>query len=158
MAKAAPLGPPMMRSALRCRSSITCRIAESDYRNLDRVYIPLDTLADTGQLGAKRSVPSEPRRHCSHASASSPAVPAISCISSRPFSASIDDTRLALEVAVIQTLAERLVGLLSRRDPLSERVHLGKTEVAGFGLLGLLWGATRRVGRVLAAGHKPQDA
>jgi len=77
---------------------------------------------------------------------------------SRPFSAAIDDTRLALEVAVIQTLAERLVALLSRRDPLSERVHLGKAGVAGFGLLGLLWGATRRVGRVRAAGRKPQDA
>ena len=67
-------------------------------------------------------------------------------------------SRLALEVAVIQTYAERLVGLLRRRDPLSERVHLGKAGVAGFGLLGLLWGATRRVGRVFAAGHKPQDA
>jgi hypothetical protein len=41
---------------------------------------------------------------------------------------------------------------------LSENVHLGKAGVAGFGLLGLLWGATRRVGRVFAAGHKPQDA
>jgi hypothetical protein len=77
---------------------------------------------------------------------------------SRPFSAGIDDMRLALEVAVIQTFAERLVGLLGRRDPLSERVHLGKAGVAGFGLLGLLWGASRRVGRVFAAGHKPQDA
>ncbi len=128
-----------------------------DYRNLDRVYVPLDTLADKGSsveaLGAERA---------------SPAL--LACIRtltsrtgdllhrSRPFSASIADSRLALEVAVIQTLAERLTGLLSRRDPLSERVHLGKTEVAGFGLFGLLWGATGRVGRVLAAGHKPQDA
>ncbi len=63
-----------------------------------------------------------------------------------------------MEVAVIQTLAERLVLLLSRRDPLSERVHLGKAGVAGYGLLGLLWGATRRVGRVFAAGPKTQDA
>ena len=77
---------------------------------------------------------------------------------SRPFSAGIDDPRLALEVAVIQTYAERLVGLLSRRDPLSERVHLSKAGVAGLGILGLLWGATRRVGRFLAAGRKPQDA
>ena len=77
---------------------------------------------------------------------------------SRPFSAAIDDTRLALEVAVIQTMAERLVALLGARDPLSERVHLGKAGVAGFGLLGLIWGATRRVGRIFAASHKPQDA
>ncbi|HKC30132.1 MAG TPA: squalene synthase HpnC [Burkholderiales bacterium] len=128
-----------------------------DYRNLDRVYIPLDALAEAGAgvdaLGAERA-----------------SAGLIGCIrklarrtgallrQSRPFSAAIDDTRLALEVAVIQTLAERLVALLSRRDPLSERVHLGKAGVAGFGLLGLLWGATRRVGRVRAAGRKPQDA
>jgi hypothetical protein len=59
---------------------------------------------------------------------------------------------------VIQTFAERLVGVLSRRDPLSERVHLGKAGVAGFGLLGLLWGAGSRVGRMFPARHKPQDA
>ena len=128
-----------------------------DYRNLDRVYIPLDVLAETGaslgDLGADRASPG-----------------LLACIrrlagrtgallgDSKPFSASIDDTRLALEVAVIQTFAEQLVRLLSRRDPLSERVHLGKAGVAGFGTLGLLWGASRRVGRVFAAGHRPQDA
>jgi len=41
---------------------------------------------------------------------------------------------------------------------LNERVHLGKAGVAGFGVLGLLWGATRRVGRAFAAGHTTQDA
>jgi len=128
-----------------------------DYRNLDRVYIPLDVLAETGtslgELGADRASPG-----------------LLACIrrlagrtgallrDSKPFSASIDDIRLALEVAVIQTFAEQLVRLLSRRDPLSERVHLGKAGVAGFGILGLLWGASRRVGRVFAAGHRPQDA
>jgi hydroxysqualene synthase len=128
-----------------------------DYRDLDRVYIPLDAFAEAGagveSLGAEHA---------------SPAL--LACIrklarrtagllgDSRPFSGSIDDIRLALEVAVIQTYAERLVGVLGRRDPLSERVHLGKAGVASFGLLGLLWGATRRVGRVFAAGHKPQDA
>jgi hydroxysqualene synthase len=128
-----------------------------DYRDLDRVYIPLDAFAEAGAgveaLGEE---------------CASPAL--LACIrtlarrtagllgDSRPFSGSIDDIRLALEVAVIQTYAERLVGVLGRRDPLSERVHLGKAGVAGFGLLGLLWGATRRVGRVFAAGHKPQDA
>jgi hypothetical protein len=66
--------------------------------------------------------------------------------------------RLALEVSVIQTYAERLVALLDGRDPLSERVHLGKAGVAGYGVLGLLWGVTRRLGRALAAGRKPQDA
>jgi hydroxysqualene synthase len=129
----------------------------SDYRKLDRVYIPLDVFADMGSAVAALA-----------AERASPAL--LACIhklarrtgellrSSRPFSAAIQDTRLALEVAVIQTMAERLVLLLSRRDPLSERVHLGKAGVAGYGLLGLLWGATRRVGRVFAAGPKTQDA
>jgi hydroxysqualene synthase len=128
-----------------------------DHRDLDRVYIPLDAFAESGatvdELGAARA---------------SPAL--LACIRklasrtgellrvSRPFSPSIADTRLALEVAVIQTFAERLVGVLSKRDPLSERVHLGKAGVAGFGLLGLLWGATSRVSRMFPARHKPQDA
>jgi squalene synthase HpnC len=128
-----------------------------DYRDLDRVYIPLDAFAESGakveELAAERA---------------SPAL--LACIqalalrtghllrASRSFSAGIGDTRLALEVAVIQTFAEHLTGLLERRDPLSERVHLGKAGVAGFGLLGLLWGASRRVGRAFAVGPKPQDA
>jgi hydroxysqualene synthase len=129
-----------------------------DYRDLDRVYIPLDVLATTGarveELGA------DP--------ASAALLDAVHRLArrtgddllrdSRPFSAGIEDARLALEVAVIQTFAERLAAVLARRDPLSQRVHLGKAGVAGFGLVGLIWGATRRAGRLLAAGHRPQDA
>jgi squalene synthase HpnC len=128
-----------------------------DYRHLDRVYIPLDVLAETGtsvgELGADRA--SSGLLACIRRLAGRTGV---LLRDSRPFSASIEDTRLALEVAVIQTFAQRLVRLLSRRDPLSERVHLGKAGVAGFGILGLLWGASRRVGRVFAAGQRPQDA
>ena len=128
-----------------------------DYRELDRVYIPLDGLAETGatvaDLGAPRATAG--LLECIHKLADRTGG---LLRHSRPFTVGIEDSRLALEVAVIQTFAERLVGVLMRRDPLSERVHLGKAGVAGFGLLGLLWGATRRVGRVLAAGHKPQDA
>jgi len=128
-----------------------------DYRELDRVYIPLDGLAESGatvaDLGAPRA--SAGLLECIHKLADRTGG---LLRHSRPFTVGIEDSRLALEVAVIQTFAERLVGVLTRGDPLSERVHLGKAGVAGFGLLGLLWGATRRVGRVLAAGHKPQDA
>jgi hydroxysqualene synthase len=128
-----------------------------DYRDLDRIYIPLDAFAAAGssvnELSAERASPA--------------LLAAVRQLARRtgdllresaPFSASIEDARLALEVAVIQTYAERLVTLLSVRDPLSERVHLGKAGVAGYGVLGLLWGATRRVGRLFAAGRKPQDA
>jgi squalene synthase HpnC len=128
-----------------------------DYRQLNRVYIPLDVFAETDanvdELGAGHA--SARLLQCIHQLASRTGV---LLRDSKAFSASIEDTRLALEVAVIQTFAERLVRLLTQRDPLSERVHLGKAGIAGFGVLGLLWGATRRVGRVLAAGQKTQDA
>jgi hydroxysqualene synthase len=123
-----------------------------DYRNLDRVYLPLDALAEAGagveSLGGARATPG-----------------LLACIhrlarrtgdllrDSRPFCAGIADTRLALEVAVIQRLAQRLVGLLGRRDPLTDRVHLGKAGVAGFGLLGIVSGGVRRIGRLLPTGQ-----
>jgi squalene synthase HpnC len=129
----------------------------ADYRNLDRVYIPLDVLAESGAvvegLGVERASPA--------------LLDAIHRLArrtadllrrSRPFSASIEDARLGLEVAVIQSLAERLVSLLSRRDPLSQRVHLDLPGVAWFGLLGLARGTIGRAGRLFAAGQKPQDA
>jgi squalene synthase HpnC len=122
-----------------------------DYRNLDRVYLPLDALAQAGagveSLGGACATPA-----------------LLACIhrlarrtgdllrDSRPFCAGIADTRLALEVAVIQRLAQRLVGLLSRRDPLCARVHLGKAGVAGFGLLGIVSGGVRRIGRLWPTG------
>ena len=117
-----------------------------DYRALDRVYIPRDAFAASGaaveSLGAERASPA--------------LLDAIRPLARRTGQL-LRESR-PLEVAVIQTFAERLVGVLTRRDPLSERVHLGKAGVAGFGLVGLLWGASRRVGRIFAASHKPQDA
>ena len=128
-----------------------------DYRNLDRVYIPIDAFAEAGivvdALGAPRAAPA--LRACIRRLARRTG----SLLrESSPFSSQIDDMRLALEVAVIQRLAERLVALLGRSDPLSECVHLGKAGVASFALLGLVSGAFRRVGRLLPTGHKPQDA
>ena len=49
---------------------------------------------------------------------------------SRPFHRQIGDGRLALEVDLIQTLAEDLNVMLTRRDPLSENVHHSKTDIA----------------------------
>ncbi len=128
-----------------------------DYRNLNRIYIPLDALGESGvaveALGASRATPA--LRACiAHLARRTGG---LLCKSS-PFSSQINDTRLGLEVAVIQRLAERLIALLGRRDPLCERVHLGKAGVASFALLGLMSGAVRRVGRILPAGPKPQDA
>jgi squalene synthase HpnC len=117
-----------------------------DLRDLDRVYVPLDALAAAGtDVEAIR------------ASRASPAL--LACLhglaqrtggllrESSVFSPQIKDFRLAMEVSLIQTLAERLVVLLEARDPLSERVHLGKGSVAAIGLAGIvrsIFGRLRR--------------
>jgi squalene synthase HpnC len=130
---------------------------KKDYRDLDRVYVPLDALAAAGaaveDLGKDASPPA--LRQCLRTLA----VRTGGLLDrSASFSASIRDARLALEVAVIQTLARRLVALLTARDPLGERVHLTKPGVAGAGLLGLLNGALGRIGRRFAASQKPRNA
>lgn len=100
-----------------------------DRRNLDRVYIPLDTGVRIADLDAP---------------AASPALRAIITglvartrgllAQSAGFSRMIRDRRLAAEVAVIQRLAESLCDRLERRDPLSENVHHGKAEAAWIAL------------------------
>ncbi len=115
-----------------------------DYRDLDRVYIPLDTLTDSGasveMLGAPQAPP--PLRRCIHDLA---ARTDMLLQESRAFSGQIKDLRLSLEVSIIHTAAEKLTQFLRTRDPLSERVHLSKFGFAGMGLLGLARGAFGRL-------------
>src|SRR5208283_3046546 len=51
--------------------------------------------------------------------------------------AEVRDFRLCLETAVIGRLARRLNSLLLSRDPLSERVHLGKPSALAWSGIGL---------------------
>jgi len=75
------------------------------------------------------------------------------------FAAAIADWRLSLEVSVINTLAHRLTRILRRRDPLSEKVHLGMAGIAGATAFAILHGASHRIGRRLAAAaQKPRGA
>ena len=117
-----------------------------DFRDLDRVYVPLDALAAAGagvdELGAARASPQ--LAACLHGLARRTAG---LLAESRPFAARIADTRLALEVAVIQAAAERLTALLARRDPLAERVHLGKAGTAATALGALVKGFSTRLFR-----------
>jgi hydroxysqualene synthase len=117
-----------------------------DYRTLDRVYIPRDALAaedvkiealGEGQAsrGLRTVIEGLARRTASLLD------------ESRPFADRIVDRRLALEVGVIQTLAESLVQRLMRRDPLSERVHHRPVEAAALALLGSAGVAVRRLAR-----------
>jgi hydroxysqualene synthase len=129
-----------------------------DYRNLDRVYVPQDALAASGAsveaLGGERASPA--LLDCLHTLA----VRTEQLLrESDGFAAAIADTRLGLEVAVINTLAHRLTRILETRDPLSERVHLPLPAVAGITLLAILGGASRRLGRRFsAAAQKPRGA
>jgi squalene synthase HpnC len=130
---------------------------KKDYLALDRVYVPLDALAAAGasveELGQERS--SGPLRACLRGLA---ARTGQLLDRSASFSASIDDFRLALEVAVIQALARRLVTILKERDPLSQRVHLGKAGVATIALFGLLSGTAGRVNHFVSAPGKARSA
>jgi phytoene/squalene synthetase len=99
-----------------------------DYKSLNRVYVPLDALAAAGasveDLGKDRA--SAPLRQCLHGLA----VRTEALFNeSKLFSAEVKDFRLGLEIAVIQSFAGRIVGLLRERDPLSERVHLSPLEL-----------------------------
>jgi hydroxysqualene synthase len=101
----------------------------ADYRSLDRVYIPLDALAAQGigvdALAFDKASPA--LRACLDA-----LVARTSTLLGQSYGleANVADTRLACEISVIQSLAGRLLNVLRKRDPLSERVHLTKGEAA----------------------------
>jgi hydroxysqualene synthase len=100
----------------------------SDYRRLDRVYVPLDALL-------ARNVPVEalaaPKASadllaCLHGLAGKTKA----LLGAAELSRGIKDLRLSLEVAAIERLAQKLVQMLLTRDPLSQPVHLSKSAFA----------------------------
>lgn len=104
-----------------------------DYRDLGRVYIPLDALEAADEtvdaLAKDRSSPAL------RAVVQSLAQRTLLLLSdARPFASRIRDMRLATEVSVIQRLAEDLARRLVRRDPLSQRVHHRAGEALGLAL------------------------
>ena len=117
----------------------------ADYRNLDRVYIPLDALAACGvtieALGAAKASP-ELRRCLAGLAERTEAL----LQKGEALPGIVEDSRLALELSVIQTLAQRLTRMLMQRDPLSERVHLGKLGVAGISLVAVFKAISHRAG------------
>jgi squalene synthase HpnC len=129
----------------------------ADYRNLDRVYVPLDAFAAAGatveQLGAGRATPE--LRACLLALTNRTA-PLLE--QSTELRGQVQDLRLSLEISVIQAYARRIVELLRKRDPLSEKVHLKKAQFAGIGLAAIAAGLIRRIGRPRSAARAPQDA
>ncbi len=127
----------------------------TDYRQLDRVYIPLDALSAQGigveALGEARAGPA--LRQCiqglvAHTGAL--------LQESRGLAPNVGDTRLSLEISVIQSLAIRLLTILSVRDPLSESVHLTKTEAAVTAASGTARALLSRVARTVVPAHRYQ--
>ena len=104
-----------------------------DFKALDRVYIPADALAAHGakieMLGGARAT-SELRATIVDLAQRTRSLLA----ESAAFPAQVRDVRLAMNVAAIQRLAEKLTDGLLVRDPLSEKVHASK---AGFILTAL---------------------
>jgi squalene synthase HpnC len=129
-----------------------------DYRNLDRVYLPLDILEHNGAkvedlarataTPALKAVIAELAERCLGLLREGSALPDL-----------VADTRLSLEISAIHRLAMKLAEGLRRRDPLSETVHHGKAGFAAIALAAAVGTLIRRpfrrhgVGR-LAAGTR----
>lgn len=98
----------------------------ADYRNLNRVYLPLDILSRHGaaveSLAAPRASPE--LLGCLYDLA---ARTEILLHDSRELPDIVGDKRLGMEISAIRALAARLINILRERDPLSEPVHLAKT-------------------------------
>jgi hypothetical protein len=112
----------------------------------DRVYLPQDALAAHGatiEMLAQESAPPLLLATIRDLNEKTGRLLA----QSRPFADLIDDTRLAMEVGAIQTLAEQLVARLAVADPLRDKVHDAKFSFALKGAVGALGALLRRISR-----------
>jgi len=120
-----------------------------DYRALDRVYLPLDMLRARGakveDLAAVKAAPELRAALRDIAEKTKEMMPA-----AEKLPLSVKDWRLALETGVIVRLAQKLLALLTARDPLSERVHLTKPEMAVQGLRAMAATAAARRTRAVS--------
>ena len=118
----------------------------ADFRDLNRVYIPLDAFA---AAGLSPEALGEPRSSTALLSVIRGLADRTSRLlrQAAVFPGQIEDTRLGLEVAVIHRLAATLTGRLQRYDPLSQRVHLTRSGFAAVGALGFLQGLLGRLWR-----------
>lgn len=108
-----------------------------DYRELDRIYIPQDMLTANGGNTAdlSRDKSSEGLKKTQQAMLDKLDV---MMEQARKLPSCVPDVRLKCETSVICVLAEQLIALLRKRDPLCENVKLSKLSVAAAGMKGLL--------------------
>ncbi len=111
-----------------------------DYRELNRVYLPRDWMAAAGTgveaLGERRSPPALRRVLDLCLDATDGLLRQAGGLPGQ-----LRNFRFAMEAAVIVAVAHKLSAELRRRDPLTERVVLGKAQFAAC--------AARGIGRVL---------
>ena len=101
--------------------------AQDDYRKLDRVYLPMDWMAkESVEVTELETVATSPalRRVFDLTLESVERL----MIDARALPLGLYSKRLAMESAAIVRIAERLIGHLRRRDLLTQRVELTKTE------------------------------
>jgi len=126
-----------------------------DYLVLDRVYIPLDALSASGATveALKDDRASPALRDCLRG-----LVARTSTLldESRGLEPKVSDTRLALEISVIQSLAGQLLAMLMVRDPLAERVHLTKAEALATAVNGGGRAILRRMLRTMTPAQRYQ--
>jgi phytoene/squalene synthetase len=126
-----------------------------DYLALDRVYIPLDALSASGATveALKDDRASPALRDCLRG-----LVARTSTLldESRGLEPKVGDTRLALEISVIQSLAGQLLAMLMVRDPLAERVHLTKAEALATAVNGGGRAILRRMLRTMTPAQRYQ--
>jgi squalene synthase HpnC len=107
-----------------------------DYRELDRVYLPLDILsireARVEDLSHEKSTPNLRNALNEMLNRLGPMLK-----DARNLPREIPDIRLKAETSIICALAERLVDLLLRRDPLCDNVKLSKPSILWATAIGL---------------------
>jgi len=116
-----------------------------DFRDLDRVYVPLDALTaaglEVGALGGREASPA-----LRGVIAGLAARTQVLLAEAAPLSGAVRDTRLALEIGVIHALAASLARRLRVRDPLAGGVHHRPWEAFGVALAGAGATAVSRLG------------
>jgi squalene synthase HpnC len=119
-----------------------------DYRELDRVYLPLDCFAASGaeveELAAAQASPellgclATVRAHTAGLLPEAAGLPQ-----------TVRNLRLAAETSVIVALARTMLDYLAARDPLRQRVRLSKAQAASAAARGLAAAALTSLARVL---------
>jgi squalene synthase HpnC len=108
---------------------------QDDYRQLDRIYLPLDWMDQEGAAVAELDgVAAKPelRRVLDRALEATETL----MVTARRLPPGLESRRLAIESAFIINIADRLIDLLRRRDPLAGRVELSKVQFLWCGIRG----------------------